>query len=198
MEENMTDPYSILGVSPQASDEEVKKAYRNLSKKYHPDHNTDSVMEEIAQQKMAEINAAYDEIMNMRRSSFNQGSRGGYAYSSYDDIRSMIERGNYTSADNMLEQNRNDGNAEWNFLKATVCLSRGWMNDAYSYLEKAVRLDPYNREYQMAFSQLKNKRSGQMYGNPYNTRNNNGMDTANTLCNLCQCLICADCLCDCI
>lgn len=194
----MTDPYSILGVSPQASDEEVKAAYRNLSKKYHPDHNADSVMEDIANEKMAEINAAYDQIMNMRRSGFNQNnnSSNNTYYSSYYEIRSLIEHGNYTAADNLLEQNRNDGNAEWNFLKSTVCLSRGWLNDAYSYCEKAVRLEPYNREYQMAFNQMKNKRNGQMYGNPYN--NNNVNNTANTLCNLCQCLICADCLCDCI
>ncbi len=201
----MTDPYSILGVSPQATDEEIKTAYRNLSKKYHPDHNADSVMEEIANEKMAEINAAYDEIMNMRRSNFNnqgnnfnQNSNYNTAYSMYTEIRTLIEHGNYTAADNMLEQNRNDGNAEWNFLKSTVCLSRGWMNDAYSYCEKAVRLEPYNREYQMAFNQMRNKRNGQMYGNPYNNPNNNGANTANTLCNLCQCMICADCLCDCI
>ena len=109
----------------------------------------------------------------------------------------MIERGNYTAADNILEQNRNDGNAEWNFLKGTVCLSRGWLNDAYTYFDKAVKLDPANREYQAAYSQMQNKRNGQMYGNPYNTGGNTN-STANTLCNLCQCLICADCLCDCI
>ena len=65
----MTDPYKVLGISPQASDEEVKTAYRKLSQQYHPDHHADSVMEEIANQKMAEINAAYDQIMNMRRNS---------------------------------------------------------------------------------------------------------------------------------
>ncbi|MDE5648589.1 MAG: J domain-containing protein [Oscillospiraceae bacterium] len=189
----MTDPYKVLGISPQASDEEVKTAYRKLSQQYHPDHHADSVMEEIANQKMAEINEAYDQIMNMRRSGANYQNSN----SSYTDIRSMIENGNYTAADNILEQNRNDGNAEWNFLKGTVCLSRGWLNDAYTYFDKAVKLDPANREYQAAYSQMQNKRNGQMYGNPYNTGGNTN-STANTLCNLCQCLICADCLCDCI
>ncbi|MGN1482017.1 J domain-containing protein [Porcipelethomonas sp.] len=185
----MNDPYKVLGVSSQASDEEIKAAYRKLSMQYHPDHHSDSIMEEIANEKMAEINAAYDEIMNMRRSG-NQ-----HAQSSYIDIRSMIEHGNYTAADNALDQNRNDNSAEWNFLKGTVCLSRGWLNDAYSYFEKAVRIDPSNREYQSAFSQMQNKRNGQMQGNPYNTGKN--PNTTDTLCSLCQCLICTDCLCDC-
>ena len=187
----MTDPYQVLGISPSASDEEVKEAYRKLSQQYHPDMQSgNSVMEDIANEKMADINAAYDEIMNQRRS--NTGNANPYI-----EIRSMIERGNYTDADNMLERSRQDSNAEWNFLKGTVCLSRGWLNDAYSYYEKAVRIEPSNREYQAAFNQMKNKRNVQMYGNPYNTGQNNA-NTANCLCNACQFLICADCLCDCI
>ena len=147
----MTDPYQVLGITPSASDEEVKETYRKLSQQYHPDMQSgNSVMEDIANEKMADINAAYDEIMNQRRS--NTGNANPYI-----EIRSMIERGNYTDADNMLERSRQDSNAEWNFLKGTVCLSRGWLNDAYSYYEKAVRIEPSNREYQAAFNQMKNK-----------------------------------------
>lgn len=186
----MTDPYQILGISPASSDEEVKDAYRKLSQQYHPDFQSgNSVMEEIANKKMAEINAAYDEIMNTRRSN-------GSTVNPFLEIRRMIESGNYTNADSMLENDRQDGNAEWNFLKGTVCLSRGWMNDAHSYYEKAARLEPSNREYQAAFNQIRNKQNGQMKGNPYNT-GNNGPSTSDCLCNACQFLICADCLCDC-
>lgn len=188
----MTDPYQILGISPQATDDEVKSAYRKLSQQYHPDHQKDSVMEDIANQKMVEINAAYDEIMNMRRTKVNNSS----GYDHFTEIRTEIEHGNYTAADDMLERNRNDSNAEWNFLKGTVCLSRGWMNDAYSYFEKATKLEPSNREYQMAFSRINSQKNGQMAGNPFG-RSSTADNTANTLCNICQCMICADCLCNC-
>ena len=55
----MNDPYAVLGLSPGASDEEVKKAYRTLAKKYHPDRNPG---DEEAARKMQEINAAYEQI----------------------------------------------------------------------------------------------------------------------------------------
>ncbi len=194
----MTDPYIVLGVSPQASDDEIKAAYRKLTQQYHPDRQSDSVMADIATEKMAEINAAYDKIMDMRRN--GGSSQYNNSYSIYNDVRMKIQNGSYTDADRILEQNRNDANAEWNYLKGTVCLSRGWMNDAYSYFEKAVRLDPSNREYAMAFSQIKNQRGGQMHNNPYagSSYNTNNANTCNTLCNICQCIMCADCLCDCI
>lgn len=186
----MTDPYQILGISPNASDEEVKNAYRRLSQQYHPDlHSDNSVMEDIANEKMAEINAAYDEIMNRRRSTHT-------ADNPFIEVRRLIESGSYTNADTLLENNRQELSGEWNFLKGTVCLSRGWLNDAYSFYEKAVRLDPSNREYQAAFSQMQNRRAGQMRGNPYN--NGGNPDPTNCLCNACQCLICTDCLCDCL
>ncbi|MBQ3566154.1 MAG: DnaJ domain-containing protein [Oscillospiraceae bacterium] len=197
----MTDPYNVLGISPNASEDEIKTAYRKLSQQYHPDRQSDSVMADIANEKMAEINAAYDKIMEMRRNGGGYSFQGyNNAYSIYNDVRIKIEHGNYTDADRILEQNRNDANAEWNYLKGTVCLSRGWMNDAYMYFDKAVRLDPSNREYAMAFSQIKNQRGGQMRNNPYtaNRSNAGNADTCNTLCNICQCIMCADCLCDCI
>ena len=73
----MDDPYKVLGLSPDASDEEVKKAYRRLAKQYHPDLNPG---DPVAAKKMQEINAAYEQIKNPEkaRPSGNSGSYGGY------------------------------------------------------------------------------------------------------------------------
>ena len=63
----MTDPYKVLGVSPSATDEEVKDAYRKLAKKYHPDQYADSPLKDLADEKMKEINEAYDAITAQRK-----------------------------------------------------------------------------------------------------------------------------------
>ena len=79
------DPYKVLGVSPDASDEEIKRAYRKLAKQYHPDVNPG---DKTAEEKMKEINAAYDAIKNGTASQYGQqgagqggyGGYGGYGY----------------------------------------------------------------------------------------------------------------------
>ena len=59
----MSDPYKVLGVSPTATDDEVKAAYRELAKKYHPDNYANSPLEDLATEKMKEVNEAYDQVM---------------------------------------------------------------------------------------------------------------------------------------
>ena len=78
----MTDPYSVLGVSRNASDDEIKKAYRNLSRKYHPDANINNPNKDQAEAKFKEVQQAYQQIMKEREygSSENYGpySQNGY------------------------------------------------------------------------------------------------------------------------
>ena len=168
----MRDPYQVLGVPSTATDEEVKKAYRNLAKKYHPDNYHDDPLADLAQEKMKEINEAYEEIQNQRKrgasgtgSNYGAyggsygGSYGGYGANgyggSYDPaiqrIRLAIRQGNLNLAEELLNA-RSDHNAEWNFLKGAICFKRGWLDEAKRYYETAVQMDPGNPEYQQALA----------------------------------------------
>ncbi len=168
----MNDPYQVLGVSESATDEEVKRAYRELARKYHPDNYHDNPLADLAQEKMKEINAAYEEITKMR-SGGRGGSSGGYggyqgggAYQQYgqqsssgssvlQQVRIAINSGDISRAEALLA-NYSDHNAEWNFLRGAVCYRRGWMDEAKRYYQTACQMDPGNPEYRQALNFMEN------------------------------------------
>ncbi|MBR2353370.1 MAG: DnaJ domain-containing protein [Clostridia bacterium] len=195
----MNDPYKVLGVSPDASDDEIKKAYRALARKYHPDKYRDSDLADLASEKMKEVNAAYEEIKQMRENGSSSHSSGG-SYSSsgssgsprYAEIRRQINRGNIGQAHTLLNNIPvNDRNAEWNFLMGNVALRQGAYVDAQHYFDIACSMDPYNREYSAAQQQLRNRANG--YGGGYQTTGGGGCSG----CDVCSGLLCADCCCEC-
>ena len=171
----MRDPYQVLGVPSTATDEEVKKAYRNLAKKYHPDNYHDDPLADLAQEKMKEINEAYEEIQNQRKRGASGngygayggscgGSYGGNGYGgSYDPaiqrIRLAIRQGDLNLAEELLNA-RSDHNAEWNFLKGVICFKRGWLDEAKRYYETAVQMDPGNPEYRQALAMAEGRSAG--------------------------------------
>lgn len=198
----MTDPYQVLGVSPNASDEEVKKAYRELAKKYHPDNYADSPLADVAEQKMKEVNEAYDMINQMRQKGKGTGSTGtGSSYSNnssssqFYSVRIYIQRNMINEAEQVLD-NTPEGSrtAEWYYLKGMCAYRRGWSDQANSYFQTACNMDPNNQEYRAAMNNM-NAQRGFNYGG-YNTTNTTN-STGCSCCDICTAIMCMDCLCSC-
>ena len=173
----MGDPYKILGVSPDASDEEIKRAYRQLAKKYHPDRNPGDTE---AARKMQEVNDAYERIKNPQKaaqsgpygSSGGYGNAGGYGgyYDPFGGYRQQsygsqtgdayqqsayqyIRFGRYQEALNAL-QNSQQRNARWYYLSALANDGLGNQVTALEHIRRAVSMDPDNPEYLHALDQI--------------------------------------------
>ena len=190
----MNDPYSTLGVSRTASDEEVKKAYRELARKYHPDNYVNNPLADLAQEKMKQINEAYDQITKERasggsatQSQYNpwQGSRS-HSSGPYADARSAINAGDLNRAEMILGSITQRG-AEWHFLMGSLFYRRGWMDEARRYFTTAVQMEPGNPEYRQAYSYIQNAAA-----QPFGSRS---MQTGDP-CNTCGNLLVLDCCCE--
>ena len=202
----MKDPYSILGVGKDATDEEIKNAYRNLARKYHPDnYGDDNPLKELAKEKMQEVNEAYDEIQRDRASSSSGSSYSSSSSSSseptgiYRDIRIKINEGRFGEAESMLAGVYEfDRTADWHFLNAVCLKRRGRMNDAMRELETACNMDPSNVEYQKAKEMF--NRTGNTYGSAYygDTQYRRATTREEDICDCCYKLWCLDCLCECM
>ena len=204
----MNDPYSVLGISQNASESDVKKAYRELARKYHPDNYHDNPLADLAQEKMKEINEAYNTILRSRenggtgtnqnggfnnRNGFNPG--GGYSTPRGSEegnrVRAAINSGDLGYAEELLAQ-YSVRNAEWNFLMGSVCYRKGWLDDAMNYFRNAVSMEPGNSEYNQALAYM--RQGGAAY-NPY------GRSTPSTgqcdACDICSAMLCLNMCCRC-
>ena len=202
----MFDPYSILGVSRDASDEEIKKAYRKLSRKYHPDANINKPNKDQAEEKFKEIQQAYDQIMKEREygSSGNYGYGGNTGYggfggfggyggsqsnSGYQDEEAIrrqaasnyVQSGHYQEAMNVLSSLK-ERNAQCYYLSAVANMGLGNNVNAMNHIREAVRLEPDNMQYRMMLQRMEGGGSWyQEQQNPFG-----GMPTAgNDLCMKC-------------
>lgn len=201
----MNDPYSVLGVSSSASDDEIKKAYRELARKYHPDNYHDNPLADLAQEKMKEINEAYDTITKMRAGgrggSYSSGNTGSYSGSYHGgntggnsvlaQARAAISSGNLARAEQLLA-GCSVRNAEWNFLMGCVYQQKGWLDDARTYFQRAVNMDPNNMEYRQALNFM--SAGGYAYRpSGYGQQQAGGLD----MCDICSLMMCANMCCNC-
>jgi DnaJ-class molecular chaperone len=192
------DPYKVLNIKPGATKKEIKEAYNRLVKKYHPDYYKEKHMKELAEQKMKEINEAYDYVIN------NGVSRQGYQEDSYQKnnsrstssssdydytyIRRLIQAGRFSEARNILEE-ITVRDAEWFYLMGVIEISSGNYNQGRVNFEKALRLDPENSEYQAAYRQTVN-------GYFFSRRAGHARTDTETCCQVCSTLWCLDCCCE--
>ena len=200
----MRDPYEVLGVSPNASDDEVKRAYRDLARKYHPDNYQNNPLADLAEEKMKEVNEAYDAITKARSngggSSYSGGYQGGYSSQGYGQqgqygqyggaggfaqVRQYINMGNLDGAEQLL-RGASVKNGEWYFLMGSIAYRRGWLDEARQNYQIACQMEPGNMEYRQALSMM------QQGGYGYNTNMAGGQCDSMDCCTT---LLCLNCLC---
>ena len=192
------DPYKVLGVSPSASDDEIRQAYRALAKKYHPDNYANNPVADLAAEKMKEINAAYEQIQEMRKGNAASPSEDSSWESTsstfYAAIRNQISYGNIDRAEEMLNAiPDNQRGGEWYFCMGSVCYRRGWLDRSADYFRAAADAEPNNREYAAAATRLNTARE------VYRERSGNYRGNKSpSACDCCSSLLCADCLCECL
>ena len=194
-------PYKVLGVSENASFEEIRRAYLALVKKYHPDKYTDTDLKDLANEKLKEVNEAYDQLTKNKSRGTSASSSSGYSRSSYSGAhaeeymraRLFINQGNLFEAQRILDKIA-DRNADWYYLNGIIYFRQNMHDRAAQHFETAYRMDPDNAEYRNAYNSVYSMggyyRSG---GRRYpNDSNSGGCST----CDICTGLLCADCCCE--
>ena len=193
----MNDPYRVLGIQPGATDDEVKKAYRELARKYHPDNYHDNPLSDLAQEKMKEVNEAYNSILQLRDGGGRGGRSGGRATSSQGGstegmrVRAAINSGDISLAEDLLSSFP-ARNAEWNFLMGSVCYRKGWLDEARRYFQTAANMEPGNHEYRHALAMM--NQGGHAY-RPYGHGSSSGQGC--DACDCCTAMLCMNLCCRC-
>ena len=193
----MRDPYEVLGVDPSASDDEVKKAYRELARKYHPDNYQNNPLADLAEEKMKEVNEAYDAVTKMRSGGgsstyYQSGYQSQQNYqrntgpSSYAQVRQLINLGDLDRAEQLLQGSGNKS-AEWYFLMGSIAYRRGWLDEARQDYQIACQMEPGNPEYRQALNMM--QQGGYAY------RSNDMMSGGCDSMDCCTTMLCMNCLC---
>lgn len=200
-------PYQILGIDPSATDDEVKKAYRTLSKKYHPDANINNPNQAAYTEKFKEVQTAYKTIMDDRKKGFTNRNYGNTSYggqsssyqydgndqAAFNEAIGFINAQRFQEALGVLEQIRTR-NGMWFYYSAIAMNGIGNNITALEYAKTAVQLEPGNLQYLLLLQQLQGgqrqyQAGQQSYDTPFN-----GLSFCYNLI-LCNCLL--NCCCGC-
>ena len=151
----MKDPYEVLGVPKGASQDEIKKAYRELARKYHPDHYAGNPLADLAEEKMKEINEAYA-VLTKDGGTGGTSTAGSYGSAGYSgpsggsaefaEVRRRIQAGDLEGAERILD-GVGGRTAQWYYLRGVIAQRRGWMDEAAQNFRIAVQMEPGNPEY---------------------------------------------------
>ena len=215
------DPYKVLGIAPGATDEEIKRAYRNLSRKYHPDANVNNPDRAQAEEKFKEVQMAYDQIMKQKQQGYSYGSgyggggaygyggfgygrtNGAYGNSGYGSSASgesveMQAAANYIASRHYVEALNvlngipfGERRARWYYFSAIANQGMGNNINAMEHAKRAVEMEPSNMEYRQFLQHLQ-------YGGTWYTSMGSDYDRPYASAgNWCLSLLCLDLLCNC-
>ena len=193
-------PYEVLGVSRNASIDEIKKAYKELSRKYHPDSYVGNPLSSLAEEKFKQVQEAYDAIMKEKNGDYNYAdnyNNNGYSNSASGEmaeVYNLLGRRAYSQALSLLDSMPNR-NAKWYYYSAIAQVGLGNNLRGMEYARMAVSMEPNNIEYQNLVNRLSFQ--GNRYGEVRNVYRGgrSGFDDASDLC--CK-LWLADSLCECM
>ena len=142
--------YEILQVSENATDEEIKEAYRALKAKYNEERWQEGEIGNNAARMLEKIDAAYEEIVRERR----EKRRNEEGKNAYDEVADLIRAGNLAEAQAKLDA-FNERGAEWHYLQSVVFYKKNWINESKKQLEIAIQLDGANAKYRDAYEKLR-------------------------------------------
>lgn len=189
------DPYQVLGIPSTATDDEVKKAYRDLSRKYHPDSYVNNPLANLAEEKFKEVQEAYDTIMKQRQNGyFGSNSYGSQTYSGdgeLNDVAVMINTRRLQEAVLRLASISNR-TGQWYYLSAVANYGLGNQMIAMEHARTAVSMDPSNDQYRNLFNQL--SYGSQRYNTMGNGYGRGGVGTGNMCCDLWLADTCCECM----
>lgn len=214
----MNNPYEVLGVKPGASEAEIKAAYKELVKKYHPDKYVNNPLADLAEEKMQEINEAYDMLTKKGGTGAGGYGQGGYGQQGYQQTYQQSYGGQTYGQGGFGQQNYGGGrdpyyyavrqeldrnnlakadqmlinapnrDAEWYFLSGVLSFKKGYVDDGLRNIEQAMNMDPDNYEYHMVYKQMQSRKG--MYAGRSNNQGYNSSDACMDCCTTYMCISC--------